>query len=44
MITEKLQRAVGAKVRLVDKQGKGRIEISYASYEQLDGILNKILV
>ncbi len=42
-LTEKLQRALGSKVQIVDKKGKGRIEISYQSYNQLDGILNKIL-
>ena len=42
-LTERLQRALGAKVKIVDSKGKGRLEISYSSYEELDGILDKIL-
>jgi len=39
-IEEKLQRALGTKVRLNDKGGgKGRIEIEFFSYEELDRIL-----
>ncbi len=43
-LTEKLQRALGSKVKIADKKGKGRLEISYTSYEELDRILNKILL
>ncbi len=42
-LTSRLQRALGARVKLIDKKGKGRIEISYTSLEELDRILNKIL-
>jgi len=42
-LTERLQRALGAKVKIVDSKGKGKLEISYSSYEELDGILDKIL-
>lgn len=39
-IEEKLQRALGTRVRLSDKGGgKGRIEIEFFSYEELDRIL-----
>jgi len=39
-VEEKLQRALGTKVRLTDKgNGKGRIEIEFFSYEELDRIL-----
>ncbi len=42
-LIEKLQRAVGARVNIEDKKGKGKIVISYTNYDELDGILNKIL-
>ncbi len=42
-LTEKLQRVLGSKVVISDKKGKGKIEISYSSYDELDTILNKIL-
>ncbi len=39
-IEEKLQRALGTKVRLTDKGGgKGKLEIEFFSYEELDRIL-----
>jgi len=40
-VEEKLQRAFGTKVRLHERQGKGRIEIFFHSYEQLNGILDR---
>ena len=42
-LTERLQRALGARVKIVDKKGKGRLEIYYTSYEELDGVLDKII-
>lgn len=42
-LVEKLQRAVGARVNIEDKKGKGRIVINYTNYDELDSILNKIL-
>lgn len=42
-LQEKLQRSFGAKVNIVDRKGKGRIEITYTSYDELDGILNRFL-
>lgn len=39
----RLQRSLGAKVKVLDKKGKGRLEISYASYDDLDRIIEKIL-
>lgn len=41
-LVEKLQRTLGAKVNIKDHKGKGSIEIVYTSYNELDGILNKI--
>ena len=41
-LVEKLQRTLGAKVKIKDRKGKGSIEILYTSYDELDGILNKI--
>ena len=41
-LVEKLQRTLGAKVNIKDHKGKGSIEIVYTSYDELDGILNKI--
>lgn len=39
-IEEKLQRALGTRVRLTDKgNGKGKIEIEFFSYAELDGLL-----
>jgi ParB family transcriptional regulator, chromosome partitioning protein len=42
-LTAKLERALGARVRIADRKGEGRLEILYTSYEELDGILDKIL-
>jgi ParB family chromosome partitioning protein len=42
-LVEKLQRALGARVKIVDKKGKGKLEITYTSYGELDGILDRIL-
>ncbi|MBN2526126.1 MAG: ParB/RepB/Spo0J family partition protein [Deltaproteobacteria bacterium] len=42
-LIERLQKALGARVDIVDKGGKGKLEISYTSYEELDGILDRIL-
>lgn len=41
-LIEKMQRTLGARVDIKDKKGKGRIEISYTSYDELDAILNRI--
>jgi ParB family transcriptional regulator, chromosome partitioning protein len=42
-LVDKLCRTLGARVNILDKKGKGKIEISYTSYEELDGILDRIL-
>jgi ParB family chromosome partitioning protein len=42
-LIEKLQRALNARVDIRDSGGKGRLEISYTSYEELDGIIDRIL-
>lgn len=39
-VEEKLQRALGTKVKLADRgKGRGRIEIEYFSYEELDRLI-----
>ena len=43
LLIRRLQKALGARVNLTDKKGRGKIEISYTSYAELDRILNKIL-
>lgn len=42
-LVEQLQRALGTKARIVDKGGKGRIELDFFSYEDLDRILARLL-
>ena len=42
-LTEKLHRALGARVGIHDTKGKGRREIHYANYEELDTVIDKIL-
>jgi ParB family chromosome partitioning protein len=41
-LIEKMQRVLGARVDIKDKKGKGKIEISYMSYDELDTILERI--
>jgi ParB family chromosome partitioning protein len=42
-ITDDLQRALGTKVELKDRHGKGRVEIHYDDYEILQSVLDRIL-
>jgi ParB family chromosome partitioning protein len=43
-LTERLQRALGTKVRVVEAgAGRGHLEIHYASLDQLDAVLAKML-
>ena len=42
-LVQRLQRVLGARVKLVDRKGKGRVEIHYTSYAELDRILDKII-
>lgn len=42
-LTERLERALGARVRIDDRQGQGELRITYTSYDELDGILDRIL-
>ena len=42
-ITNKLQRALGTKVKLKDRDGKGKVEIHYEDYEILQSVLDKIV-
>lgn len=41
-LEERLQRSLKAKVRIQDRKGRGRIEISYSSLEELDRLLEKL--
>jgi ParB family chromosome partitioning protein len=41
-LVDQLQRSLGTRVRLADHNGKGRIEISYFSYEDLDRLLDRL--
>jgi ParB family transcriptional regulator, chromosome partitioning protein len=41
-VEEKLQRALGTKVRLHHRKGKGRLEIFFYSFEELNGIIEKV--
>ncbi|MCB9708582.1 MAG: ParB/RepB/Spo0J family partition protein [Myxococcales bacterium] len=38
----RLSRAMGTKVAVIDRHGRGRISISYGSYDELDAILKRI--
>jgi ParB family chromosome partitioning protein len=42
-VEERLQRALGTKVRLRQRHGKGHIEIHFHSLDALDGLLDKLL-
>ena len=42
-VEEKLQRALGTKVRLHHRKGKGRLEVFFYSLEQLDGIIDRVV-
>ena len=42
MVEERMMRALGTKVRLVNRRGKGRVEIMFHTLDQLDDILDKI--
>ncbi len=42
-IQERLQQILGTKVKLVQKRGKGRIEIYFHSLDALDGLLDKMI-
>lgn len=39
----RLARTLGSPVRVVDRRGKGRLEIKFTSYEELDRVLEKLL-
>jgi ParB family chromosome partitioning protein len=42
-LVERLQRALGTRCRIQDNGGKGRIEVDFTSYEDLDRLLEKVL-
>ena len=41
-VEERLQRALGTKVRLHHRQGRGRIEVFFHTLDQLDGLIDKL--
>jgi ParB family chromosome partitioning protein len=41
-VQDRLQKALGTKVRLKEENGSGTIEITFHSLEQLDGLLDKL--
>jgi ParB family chromosome partitioning protein len=41
-LTEKLQRALGTKVRVHDAGGQGHLEIAFGSYDELDGLIARV--
>ena len=41
-MVEQLQRLLGTKVRLIDKGGRGTLEIDFFSYEDLDRLLTHL--
>jgi ParB family chromosome partitioning protein len=41
-VEEELQRALGTRVRLLDRAGKGVLEIHFFSYEDLDRLVNQL--
>ena len=42
-LTERLQRALGTKCRIVDSGGKGKVEVEFSDYDELDRLLEKML-
>ena len=42
-LTERLQRVLGTKCRLVDHQGSGHLEVAFSSYQELDQIIARML-
>ncbi len=42
-VTDELQQALGTRVKVKDRSGKGHIEIHYADYEVLQDVLDRLL-
>jgi len=42
-LEQRLSHSLGSTVQLRDRRGKGRIEISYSSFDELDRLLEKLL-
>lgn len=42
-LENRLSKSLGARVTVEDRKGKGKIEINYTSYEELDRMLTKLL-
>jgi ParB family chromosome partitioning protein len=41
-VAERLQRALGLRVRIEDKHGRGRVIIEYGRLEEFDGLLEQL--
>ena len=41
-VAERLQRALGLKVHIEDKNGRGRVVIEYANIADFDGLLEQL--
>jgi ParB family chromosome partitioning protein len=41
-VAERLQRALGLKVRIEDSRGRGRVIIEYGDLADFDGLLDKL--
>ena len=41
-VAERLQRALGLRVRIEDKQGRGRVIIEYGKLEEFDALLEQL--
>ena len=42
-LTEKLQRSLGTRCRIIDSSGHGRIEVEFSTYDDLDRLLERML-
>ena len=42
-LTERLQRALGTRCRILDIRGHGRIEVEFSTYDDLDRLLERML-
>ncbi|MBI5543074.1 MAG: ParB/RepB/Spo0J family partition protein [Deltaproteobacteria bacterium] len=42
-LVEQIQRSLGTKARIIDKGGKGRLELDFYSYDDLDRLLDRLV-
>jgi len=43
-LEQRLSRSLGTKVTLADRKGRGHVNISFSSYEELDRLLEILLI